>query len=176
MRFSVFSLFAFASGFSADTFANFNNPDAVIEMMKTMVIPMMKNAYDQLDHEKMHEEMMEDNIQMIFVDRGFDFCVGEEAQEMSYEDDLNCSKRIFEMIIDHVPEEIPTETYIQEQDQGKILYALNFFFIIFRIDLSAQRALRFGPKRSFFTLRNQKRVLLLLANRLSKTQQFWNLP
>ena len=126
MRFSVFCIFASASGFSADTFANFNNPDAMIEMMKTIVIPMMKNAYDELDHETMHEEMKEDNIQMKFVDRGFDFCVGEEAEEMSYEDDLKCSKRIFEMIIDHVPEEIPTETFIQEQDQGTILKFLNF--------------------------------------------------
>jgi hypothetical protein len=121
MRFSVFCLFASASGYSPDNYANFGNPDAVIGIIKTMVIPMMKNAYDQLDHETMHAEMKEDNIQMKFVDRGFDFCVGEEAQEMSYEDDLKCSKRIFEMIIDYVPDEIPTETLIQELDPGKFI-------------------------------------------------------
>ena len=121
MRFSVFCLLASTSGFSADTFANFNNPDAMIGIIKTMVIPMMKNAYDQLDHETMHAEMKEDNIQMKFVDRGFDFCVGEEAQEMSYEDDLKCSKRIFHMIIDQLPEEITTETLIQELDPGKFI-------------------------------------------------------
>ena len=121
MKFSVFFLFAFASGFSADNFANFNDPDAMIEMVKTMIIPMMKSAFDELDHEEMHNEMKDDNIQMKFVDRGFDFCVGEEAQKMSYEDDIKCSERIFEMIIDHVPEEIPTETFAREQDQGKTI-------------------------------------------------------
>ena len=121
MRFSVFCIFASASGFSADTFANFNNPDAMIGVMKTIVIPMMKNAYDELDHETMHEEMKEDNIQMKFVDRGFDFCVGQETQKMSYEEDLKCSTRIFEMIVDHVPAEIPTETFAKEDDQGKTI-------------------------------------------------------
>ena len=121
MRFLVFFLFAFAFGFSADDFADFNDQTAMIEMMKTTVIPMMKSAFDELDHGKMHEEMKEDNIQMKFVDRGFDFCVGQETQKMSYEEDLKCSERIFEMIVDHVPDEIPTETFVQEEDQGKII-------------------------------------------------------
>ena len=121
MRYSVFCFFAFASGFSADDFADFNDQTAMIEMMKTTIIPMMQSAFDELDHEKMHEEMKEDKIQMKFVDRGFDFCVGQEAQKMSYEEDLKCSKRIQETIIDHVPAEIPTETFAQEDDQGKII-------------------------------------------------------
>ncbi|CBY15994.1 unnamed protein product, partial [Oikopleura dioica] len=128
--FSVFCLFAFASGFSADSFADFNNPDAMITMMKTMVIPMMKNEYEQLDHEKMHEDMKEDNIQMNFVDRGFDFCVGEEVEKMSFEEDRKCSEKISEMIIDHVPDLISTDqisTFAEQEDED-LMNQLNELF------------------------------------------------
>ena len=120
MRFSVFFFFA-VSGFSADNFADFNNPDRMTEIMKNTIIPMMKTEFENLNHQKMHEEMEEDKIQMKFVDRGFDFCVGEEKQKMSFEEDLKCSKKIFDMIVEHVPEGIPTDNFVQNQDQGKII-------------------------------------------------------
>ena len=86
-----------------------------------MVIPMMKNEFEQLDHAKMHEDMKEDNIQMNFVDRGFDFCVGEEVEKMSFEEDRKCSEKISEMIIDHVPDQISTDqisTFAEQEDEG----------------------------------------------------------
>ena len=56
----------------------------------------------------------------------------------------------------------------------------NFTFtknhIILRIGKFAKWTLRFGPRWFLFTLRNQKRVLLLLASRLSETPRRWNLP
>ncbi|CBY13125.1 unnamed protein product [Oikopleura dioica] len=93
-------------------------------MMKTVVIPIMKNWYPLLNHELMHQEMEDDQIQMKFVDRYFDFCAGEENKKMSFEDEGKCSEKVKEIVADYLPDDF----YLVEQHDQELVDQLNELF------------------------------------------------
>ena len=64
--------------------------------------------------------MVEDKLDMRFVDRAFDFCVGEDRQDITFDEDTECSERIMAMVMTEVPDMIPTETFENKpKDEGK---------------------------------------------------------
>ncbi|CAG5111934.1 Oidioi.mRNA.OKI2018_I69.chr2.g6205.t1.cds [Oikopleura dioica] len=120
MRVFAFCL-TFANAFLPEGMADFpNNPDVAINFMKTIVIPMAKAEFDSLDHEQMHREMEADNLDMRFVDRAFDFCVGEDRKDISFDEDKECSQRIVAMIKNEVPDMIPTETFANQPEDEEL--------------------------------------------------------
>ena len=78
----------------------------------------------------MHREMEADNLDMRFVDRAFDFCVGEDRKDISFDEDKECSQRIVAMIMNEVPDMIPTETFAnQPEDEGKTTTTSTFVIL-----------------------------------------------
>ncbi|CAG5111923.1 Oidioi.mRNA.OKI2018_I69.chr2.g6194.t1.cds [Oikopleura dioica] len=71
-----------------------NDPDAAMTMFKEIYFPIFKASFTNLDHDKMHRQKAEDVGEMRFVERMFDYCVGEDDYFMSFEEDLACGTRM----------------------------------------------------------------------------------
>ena len=95
---------------------NLEDPDATLEMMKQF-FPVFKMSFKNLDHEKMHREMEEDVGEIVFVERMFDSCVGEDADFMTEEQDRQCGKDLMEKIGKSFPQ---YAEMLVEDDPGEI--------------------------------------------------------
>ena len=99
-------------------FAQFEDPDATLEMMKQF-FPVFKMSLKNLDHEKMHREMKEDVGEIVFVERMFDNCVGEDTDFMTKQQDQQCGKEMMEDFGKSFPQ---YAELLAEDDPGEILF------------------------------------------------------
>ena len=96
-------------------FAQFENLQNA-EMIKEL-FPVFKMSFKNLDHEKMHREMEEDVGEIVFVERMFDYCVGENTDFMTIEEDKKCGKRFAEDFGKSFPQ---YAEILAEEDPGKV--------------------------------------------------------
>ena len=141
----------------SSTFAqNFNalspgyDPDEAMTMFKEIYFPIFKASFTNLNHDKMHRQKDEDVGEMRFVERMFDYCVGEDDYFMSFEEDLACGTRMLTDMSKAFPE---LAELVEEDDPGKLVFQILVFIKNSRIELDGlrdpgcQRRRRNGQRR-----------------------------
>ena len=102
--------------------------DAAMMMFKEIYFPIFKASFTNLNHDKMHRQKTEDVGEMRFVERMFDYCVGEDANFMSFEEDLACGTRLVTDMSKAFPE---LAEMLQEDDPGKLDFSRLVFLTKF---------------------------------------------